>query len=487
MQENSKYFDLTLTSQQAKAFEKLTDFIKNDDAKIFILKGYAGTGKTTLMSGLIKWMNEKNKAPEEVEGEEPEPTYSLLASTGRAAKILSDKSKAAANTIHSHIYSFKDINADLEGLSNGTADDKGQISLLFELRPIKSKLVKTYIVDESSMISDQQENDYSFAQFGSGDLLLDLVSYDEKGKFIFIGDPCQLPPVKQANSPALDSDYIRNKYNVPVEEFELTDIIRQQEGNGIIEASFKLRNLYADNPATKFASLPLRGSGNIKLHKSKGSFLNQYIENVKANGYEHSTLICQTNSQCSEYNNLIRSRIHDTAERLVPNDLLMVTQNNYLSGLVNGDQVLVKQVGARESYCNLSFIRVEIEGLFSKKRSSQLLIENVLYSNGTNISNRQHKDLMIDFFVRMKKEGLSQKDKAFKEKMLSDPYLNALRTVYGYALTCHKSQGGDWNEVFLYLNNKIHGIPRPEIYQWWYTAVTRAKQTLHVINDWFIK
>jgi ATP-dependent exoDNAse (exonuclease V) alpha subunit len=465
------------------------DFVKSEDTRVFILKGYAGTGKTTLMSGLIKWMDERAKELDQAaeEDHEQEAPYRLLASTGRAAKILSDKSKSAANTIHSHIYSFKDINSNLEELPSEEVNDKGQISLVFELRPIKSGTTITYIVDESSMISDQQEKKDSFAQFGSGDLLLDLITYDANGKFIFIGDPCQLPPVGQADSPALNSDHIRKKYNVKVDEYELTEIIRQQNGNGIIDASFKLRNLHASNPPVKFARMPVKGRPNIQLHNSEASLLAEYLKSLKEHGYRNHTLICQTNLLCSQHNAFIRSHMHNKAENLVPGDLLMITQNNHLSGLANGDQVIVTHVGSQERHCNLSFINVEVEGLFSKKRSTQLLIENVLISKATNLDSRQYNELMIDFFFRMKQEGIRQKSKEFKEKMLTDKYLNALRAVYGYALTCHKSQGGDWDEVFLFLNNKIHGIPKPEIYQWWYTAVTRARKTLHVINDWFIE
>jgi superfamily I DNA/RNA helicase len=164
----------------------------------------------------------------------------------------------------------------------------------------------------------------------------------------------------------------------------------------------------------------------------------------------------------------------------------MVTQNNYVAALVNGDQVIVKKIGAQENKCGLSFIQVEVEELFSKKTYELLLLEDILYSIGTNLNPKQHKDLMIDFFRRMQKKGIKQKDKMFKENMLKDAYLNALKAVFGYAITCHKSQGGEWDEVFLYLDNKIHGLGKPEIYQWWYTAVTRAKNNLHIVDDWFI-
>lgn len=479
MNGNSKYFDFPLKPQQEKAFAGLQQFVESNSNKIFILKGYAGSGKTTLMSGFIKWLNDK------------EIIYSLLASTGRAAKVLSDKTNSDATTIHSHIYVFKDLDDDLETMSskqeNLAIDDKGQISLVFDLKTITAESEKTYIIDEASMVADISDNGGSFAKFGSGELLKDLLSYDVKGKFIFIGDPCQLPPIGQEMSPALSKTYLEQKYHLPTQQIELTEIIRQASANGIIVASLLLRNLQTANPPVKFASIPLKGHSNIILHSSHASIVNSYIQKIKEFGFEYSTLICQTNRHCADLNNIIRSSLGKTTNLIEPDDILLVTQNNYLTNLVNGDLVRVIQTGKKEYRCGLSFLQVEVQELVSKHIYNVLLVEDILYSISTNLNNKQHKDLMIDYFNRMKEKGIKQKDQAFKDWMLTDPYLNALKAVYGYALTCHKSQGGEWNEVFLYLDNKIHGIPKPGIYQWLYTAVTRAKETLHVVNDWFIK
>lgn len=479
MSASKTYFDFDLRPQQQKAFSALCNFIESTSEKVFILKGYAGTGKTTLMSGIIKRLSE-DKIP-----------FALLASTGRAAKILSEKSQTTANTIHSHIYVFKELSEDLEKLSelqhNLEIDDKGQITLLFDLNPISSEKEKIYIIDEASMVSDVIDNNTSFAKFGTGDLLGDILKYDTKGKFIFVGDPCQLPPINQVNSPALSAAHISSKYKFQTSEFEMTDIIRQSNTNGIIEASFKLRNLFHSNPSVKFASLPVKGHSNIIIENSHIGMLNKYIDKIKSNGFKHSTLICQTNKHCSDLNKVIRSSIFNNRERICVGDLLMVTQNNYLSNLVNGDHIIVSKIGNNEFRSGLSFLQVEVEEISSKSKFNLLLIEDILYSTNTNLNSKQHKDLMIDYFKRMRANGIDQKNPTFKENMLKDPYLNALKTVYGYALTCHKAQGGEWDEVFLYLDNKIHGIKKPGIYQWTYTAVTRAKNNLHVVNDWFIK
>jgi len=476
---SAKYFDFPLKLRQEKAFTALRQFISGQGTKAFVLKGYAGTGKTTLMGGLIKWMTEDKIS------------FSLLASTGRAAKILSNFTKNEAHTIHSQIYIFKDLSENLEEISklqdNLAVDDKGQISLMFDLRPIQSNIEKIYIVDEASMVADIPDRSGSFARYGSGELLNDLLMYDTKGKFIFVGDPCQLPPINQNISPALTPEYLKEKYRINVQEFELTEIVRQSKNNGIIEASFKLRNLYQTNPLVKFGNLPVKGYNNIELHGSHASLLQNYIEKLKTKGFEYSTLLCQTNKHCTDLNKIIRSSLNRTDEYIKAGDLIMITQNNYLSKLVNGDLAIVKQTGNKEYRCGLSFLQVSVEELASKSNYNLLLVEDILYSNSTNLNSKQHKDLMIDYYKRMKEIGINQKDRAFKDNMMKDPYLNALKAVYGYALTCHKSQGGEWSEVYLYLDNKIHGIPKPGIYQWWYTAVTRAKENLHVVNDWFIK
>lgn len=478
MEEKSDYFDFELKPQQQKAFEELKRFTYDMSTKVFILSGYAGTGKTTLMSGFVKWLKDKNKI------------YSLLASTGRAAKILSDRTNEKAKTIHSLIYSFSELNDDIESIirnqNNIKVDDKGQLKLIFTLSIIDSSEEIFYIVDESSMISDNLNIAESFAKFGTGELIKDLFQYDKNGKFIFIGDLCQLPPVGQLFSPALSKEYISNKYKFKTNSFELTEVLRQANNNGIITSSLQLRTLIKSNPEVKFAKFPFKGKPNITIHSAQIALINSYIECIKNYGYDYSTLICHSNKNCTELNKIIRLSLGRGSKTVENGDILLVTQNNYLADIVNGDIIKVLQTGKREYRCGLTFLNIELQELASKEVSNLMLIEDILYSHSTNINEKQHKDLMIDFYNRMKDKGINQKDPRFKLKMFTDPYLNALRAVYGYALTCHKSQGGEWNEVFLYLDNKIHGIPKPSIYQWMYTAITRAKEKLHVSNDWYI-
>tara|TARA_B100001115_G_C15823358_1_gene409657 strand:+ start:134 stop:1579 length:1446 start_codon:yes stop_codon:yes gene_type:complete len=479
----NKYFDFSLNIQQNKIFESLKDFTINDD-DIFILKGYAGTGKTTMMSGLIKYLNANNI------------TFRLLSSTGRAAKVLSDKTNLSANTIHSEIYSFGGIDEDLESLSNdnlNNIDDKGQINLLFELTSQNSDTDIIYIIDEASMISDTKSRGSSFAQFGDGDLLSDLFKYDQTGKFIFIGDPCQLPPINQVFSPALSKSYLENKFQKKVIEFELTQVMRQSEENDIFNISNNLRRLVTRNPDIKWPKLPFKNSKNIELVGDLSEMILKYIDLINNNDTTFSTFLCHSNRQCKEINKLIRAILYDNINQLHVGDLLLVTQNSQLVDLVNGDIVKIEKIGKSEYRCGLHFTNVVVTELASKNTFNTLMVRDIPFSINSNITDKQHKDIFIDFYLRMKNKGISQNSDQFNKQMIKDPYLNALKSVFGYAISCHKSQGGEWEELFLYVNKSLYVLNQrpPSFYQWAYTAVTRAKEKIYVNNqigetDWMI-
>ena len=476
---SKNYFSFPLNKSQKIVFNSLREFTNQPNKKVFILKGYAGTGKTTIIAGLIKWLKSEKI------------NFSLLASTGRVAKILSDKSNVNASTVHRRIYVFNDLEDDIEEIEKTqnsiSVDDKGQLSLLFELVKVNNDFEKVYIIDESSMISDNDNQNSSFAKFGSGKLLSDLFEYDKKGKFIFVGDPLQLPPIGQKISPALSKLYLETEFSFNVDEFELKEIMRQDSNSGIIKASMNLRKLYSSKQFSKWSYFPIKGTNEIKLHNSHADLINHYLQLLTKYGVENSSILCTSNKQCADLNKVVRLYLNRNENILNQNDLLMVTQNNYLTGLVNGDLVRVLDIGSSQKRCGLTFRKVEVEELVSKSKYNVNIIEDILTSNRTNLDNKEHKELFIDFFNRMKGNGIKQKDEKFKSEMLTDPYLNALKSVYGYALTCHKSQGGEWDNIYLYLDNKIQGKPKPEVYQWMYTAVTRAKKKLHIVDDWFIK
>ena len=474
MQE-TKEKSIQLTPSQQRAFDKFIEFLTND-TKVFILKGYAGTGKTTLLKSFIR---ELQKRKEE---------FKLLASTGRAAKIIRDITGAPASTIHSMLYVFTDLNQDLDKIYENDKeqpkmDNTGQLLLNFDMVEADNQNYSRcfYIVDESSMISDKAEENPTQAVFGSGKTLYDLLHYDSKGKFIFVGDNCQLPPVREKESPALSPEYIQINYGMKCVDAELTNIVRQDKKNGIVMASKRVRELFQSPFKPKWPLFPLKGTPNIKIGASQIDVLDKYINNLKSDGYESSTLICRSNSECAKFARFIRPALgfHGL---LAVNDLLIVTQNNGLSGFVNGDMVKVTQLGMTTTAANLTFQLVEVEEVVTKRRFSQLLILDILSSNLTNLSTTQQKGLYIDFFFRMKNKGIKQKSPVFKDNMRTDPYLNALRVNYGYALTCHKAQGGEWSNVYVNIPNFLPPDINATEYQWLYTAMTRATKNLHIID-----
>jgi ATP-dependent exoDNAse (exonuclease V) alpha subunit len=501
MEDYNKYFKFKLSEQQKKVFEALCTFYKDENEKIFILRGYAGTGKTSLIGGFIKKIGEeaKNDTSSVQEIEQETQPFQVLASTGRAAKILSDKTNVCVRTIHSLVYVFADLSDDVEKIleeedkkPEERHDQYGQLLLIFEPQIFKGKTQMHYIVDEASMVSNKKNPSTSNAVFGEGDLLGDLFKYDSKGKFIFVGDPCQLPPVNQRESPALEPDYLRNKFNIKVQEYTLTEIFRQNKENDILQCSFMLRKLWQSVKDKKllqmpFTPLPLKGYKNIEVYPSEFILVQQYIETVKSKGYNYTSLICNSNKECNYLSNYVRESIHGKQELIIVGDLLLVTQNNYLVDLVNGDLVVVKWIGEKEYRAGMRFVKVEVEELASKHSYRLLLIEDLLTNGQASMDNAQHRRLIIDFVKRMRDRNIKPKTKQFYDMMLSDSYLNALRVTYGYALTCHKSQGGEWNEVFLYLGKSLYRRRSSELYQWAYTAVTRAKKTLHIADNWLVK
>ena len=478
---------ITLTPSQQNAFDKIIAFIEDEDAKVFILTGYAGTGKTTITKQVIKQFDEK------------ELSYTLCASTGRAAKILTDLSGRTASTVHSLIYKYLDFNKNIDeeiNLAQKQQTTNNPLYLIFSFKP-KPENVQgdIYIIDEASMIGDAKQEETSQVVFGSGQLLSDLIKYDPKGKFIFIGDDCQLPPVGQSLSPALTAQYFEQVFNIIPQSARLTDIMRQRDGNDIVQAAAIIRQEYENAPAENPFPLSLkknwkfiywRNYNNIKIVANERIMLTQYIDKIKTLGYEKTTLIASSNKKCMELASIVRSALgfHSIVN---VGDLLLVTQNNLISGLMNGDLVRVKSVGT-SSYCaTLHFIKVRVENISNGKEYNQLMIADILNNFAVNLTNDQQKALFVDYAIRMGKKGHKQHSEEFKKGMYTDEYLNALRCVYGYALTCHKSQGGEWDDVFLAPARNITLNPVKANYQWIYTAMTRAKKYLYIANDFFIK
>ena len=465
------------TKDQSVALQKIWDFLNDETLKVFILKGYAGTGKTTMMRMFISRLNEEGRK------------FCLLASTGRAAKVLSDISGQEAKTIHSHIYSFSGFNQDLDKLAEaGNSDIVEPLFLQFGLKLFNEEYAgSVYVIDEASMISDKPEFGSVQAKFGSGNLVQDLLDYDKDAKFIFVGDECQLPPVNGSFSPVLSKDYLESKYKLGVSEAILKEIVRQKKGNDIVVAANKIRQLYHNPPLVTWGKFPLRGYNNIEIVSNQAELLNKYVSKIKVGGYSCATLIAGSNKTCNALAELLRPAMGFYGHSLHVGELLLVTQNNLVSGLMNGDLVKVTQIGMREQRAGLTFISVEVENVLNGKRISQLLIEDVLYSSTQiNISQEQQRELYVDYAIRMQKKGYKSGHPQFKKGMFDDSYLDALTAVYGYALPCHKSQGGEWKSVFLDIPRYYAKDPKPSTYQWLYTAMTRATDKLYIVDDFFV-
>lgn len=482
---------ITLTASQQAAFIKLLNFINNDSERVFILKGYAGTGKTTLMRFLLEDMEKHNKH------------YQLLASTGRAAKILGDISGNEACTIHGLIYKYKDLNKDLSEIkeNNNGIESTGQLFLIFEPTRVDMDDTEnpkcTYIVDEASMISDKEDALVTQAKFGSGRLLSELLQYDERpgSKYIFVGDPCQLPPVNSPNSPALSCEYMKDVFGIDAKEAQLTEIMRQGDGNNLITISKQIRSMWSNAPADVLAygngkvwgKLPFDNCANISIHPNADIMISHYITNIKKKGYEYSTCLCRSNRDCLTISQTVRNAL-GLKGVLDKGELLMVTQNNPC-GLVNGDMVEVVRVGKDVEYrADQRFRKVTVKELFSSHEFEILLMESLLGTEKPNLSSEEQTKLFVDFAIRAKKKGITQRKKSllFQQEMASDPYLNALRCMYGYAITCHKAQGGEWNEVYIKVAGNITLNPVKSTYQWIYTAMTRAKDTLHMADAFYL-
>lgn len=494
--------DISLNSCQQNALDSMLAFLDTPSQRVFILNGYAGTGKTTLMRFLISRLREQKRP------------YHLLSTTGRAAKILANYTGEDARTIHSMIYSFKDLNKDLSdiSLSATNVDSTGQLFLVFEPATLQSSHnPNIYIIDEASMISDTEVRHVMQAQFGTGRLLKELFDYDPNpnSKFIFVGDPCQLPPVSGAFSPALSKSYINTAFSADANEACLTQIMRQADNAALINASSKLRTLWSNAPETAeeyagnkvWGMLPFRQCPDIHLHADMDTMLTHYIDNIRAHGYNHSVLICRSNADCVKISQSVRQSLGFNRS-LCEGDLLMVIQNQMTTGLMNGDMVEIvsmcpesertyHDVKCEGIVTHLVFREVKVRELFTHTEHTTLLLESTILQQQNNLDSRQQSGLFLDFVMRMKRLGITQKKDGggpFRSAMQSDPYLNALRCAYGYAVTCHKAQGGEWNEVYIHLGARNFTLnPTKATYQWIYTALTRGKNAVHMIDDFYIR
>lgn len=451
-------FPFKFTIDQSHALESLTNFIFSESGDhLFLLRGYAGTGKSSLIGSLVRTMTQfKQKTV-------------LLAPTGRAAKVFSGYAAQKAYTVHKKIYR-------LQKMSEGTM----QFSLSENLH--KHTL---FIVDEASMINNESP-DFSF--FGTGRLLDDLIEYvysAEGCRLLLIGDDAQLPPVKQEYSPALDKD-ILNSYALQVTESTLTDIVRQEVESGILYNATYLRDLLAHNATFEFPKLKVEGYADVKRINGK-DLIYEISDAYSSDGMAETIVISRSNKRVNAYNNGIRNSVLYREEELSTGDILMITKNNYfwieeyenLDFLANGEFVEVMRVrGVEEMYgfrfCNVVLYHYEYDIEFEAKINMDVLHTEV---PGLTVeqSNQLFSNVMEDY------SNITQKRLRYK-KVKEDPCFNALQVKYGYAVTCHKAQGGEWKNVFLDLGYIQKSYLGESFYRWLYTSITRATQTLYLVN-----
>jgi hypothetical protein len=292
-------------------------------------------------------------------------------------------------------------------------------------------------------------------------------------------------------------DYFQQQFSLNAQEVQLTEIMRQEDVCGIVDASKQIRRLYNAAPDRRqvygaqklWGNLPFRRYKDIKLHPHLEAMLDDYVDKVKRDGLNSAVCICRSNKSCGELSNIIRKKLGYFDGRIQKGDLLMVIQNNMPTGLMNGDSVTVEEISpTTTTRARLTFRQMKVKELFTGKTYTTLVIEEIAYQGRLNLDSQQQQALFVDFIVRMKEKGITQKQKkAFYNAMFKDPYLNALRCVFGYAITCHKSQGGEWEEVYVHVPRNITLNPTKETYQWVYTSMTRARKTLHMIDDFYIK
>ena len=450
-------YPFTPTAEQLVFCREMANFLQDElDGKCFILRGYAGTGKTTSVAALVKAL----------------PAFKLqsllLAPTGRAAKVMSSYAGRVALTIHKKIYR-KRVAVSMD--------------MSFQLAPNLSENT-LFIIDEASMIADEwnTQNGSSFLKD-----LMEFVYNRKNCAVLFVGDTAQLPPVGSLDSPALNKKYLVDNFHLKVTEVELREVVRQEQKSGILANATMLRQLINEEDVT----LPqFITKGYRDIFRMTGLKLVEGLEYAYSKfGMENCLVVCRSNKSANVYNQQIRARLLYREEELTGGDQIMVVRNNYFwlpdseatAFIANGDMAKITRVRNEEERYGFRFSEVQMEFLDYPEAGSITckVMLDTLQAETPNLSYEQSKKLY---------EGLSE-DYAHitnkKERLLAikqDPFYNALQIKFAYAVTCHKAQGGQWDAVFVdqgYLTDEMVDM---DFLRWLYTGVTRAKRELFLVN-----
>ena len=453
-----KHFPYTPTDEQEQALEQLGDFLfDRNKESLFVLKGYAGTGKSSLVGAMVKTLNELRQKSV------------LLAPTGRAAKVFAAYAGQTAYTIHKKIYRQKVFSNEPSGFV--PADNLHKHTL--------------FIVDEASMISNDGLGSF---RFGSGRLLDDLIHYIYSGegcRLILLGDSAQLPPVSQPASPALEIPVLQG-YGLQVRSVTLTQVVRQAEMSGILMNATGLRNAIENEKVTVFPKINTKSYPDVIIVRG-----DELIETIEAayqrDGQEETIVITRSNKRANLFNNGIRNRILWREEQLSSGDLLMVAKNNYfwaenvkeMDFIANGDLMQVKRIRKTQELYGFHFCDVTV---FFPDYEVEMDLKILLETLNTDapglpqeLSDRLFYAVLEDYAdIPTKKEKM--------QKMKSDPYYNVVQVKYAYAVTGHKAQGGQWKTVFLDLSYVPEEQLGLDFYRWLYTAFTRATERIYLVN-----
>lgn len=463
---------IQLTPHQEAVFQQMKEFVRSDEQQLFILRGYAGTGKTTLVGFLLDWLK-KERSHRAV----------LLASTGRAARILEQKTGFGAATVHSHIYTFDVIEGREQHKKDAWKSDTGQLVLSFGLKPsLESDTDKLYIIDEASMLSYVESQDSSLTQFGSGNVLSDFLTFSGKNKVVFVGDPAQLPPPVGINpfSAALAPNYLSKTFGKKVVVGSLTEIMRQLADSHILQLATNLREEIKTRQFHNW-EMTMNQPGRGIFHPFSQEVLFRRYLPLLQEDMRKPIVITHSNKQAFFLNQQIRQRLgHKNWFHLNEGAMLMVSQNSYDVELANGDQVILEKAEFVGKRAGFTFLEVELRGVEDGKKYKTYLLKEFLFRPEANLPIEDSKKLLIDFDKRARNRGLRRNSHEYKKMMLEDKYLNALRAKFGYAVTCHKSQGGEWPHVFLNLSETLDRLDGETRLRWLYTAVTRAQFHLDI-------
>ena len=463
---------MELTLQQQKVFEEIKAFMESD-ASVFILRGYAGTGKTTMIKVIADYIAQSRQV-------------SLMTPTGRAARVLAKKTGHDAVTIHKAIYEKACVVA-----KNVKDIAESEFKFVFPVHNSDDGESIVAIVDEASMVCSRKM-EHELLVFGTDNLMEDLLTFVRPsfgGKVIFVGDPAQLPPVGESVSNALRVEYFQER-GLKVVETELTEVLRQKGDSTILKNAMMIRDLL--NKEKRNRLVFEEQDDDVETIASE-QFLDKYLAYRKESGKHDSVIICYSNKSANRYNQDIRKALYGEEVPIRENDILQITQNNYRLNRMNGEFVPVLSVGARTQQSapvyvqkggvrqritvTLTFVQVVVPDGNGIPMLCMLL-EDLLTSDRAAISIDENRALYINFCMRHPE--LKQGTEAFAEALLSDEYYNAIRAKYGYAVTGHKCQGGEWGKVFVDYTGRT-GLDDDSL-RWAYTATTRAQKTLYVAN-----